>query len=323
MDVLADVLAANRIGGAVVAHLRACGEWGCGIDRLDQAAFHVISRGTCWLRLRGRDPVRLDQGDIAILPTGVEHVLATRRDGPVTPYGQLAAENARGGDGAADLDLGGDGALTKVICGKFQYASARPHPVLVQLPEVVHVPASGAGADADLQSLIRLLVSELDHPRPGGKTTLTRLSDVLFIYALRAWSASNEPTRPGWLYGLRDPDIAAALAGMHACPERPWSVEDLAATANLSRAAFARRFTALVGEPPLVYLTRWRMELAARHLRESDELVARIAERVGYRSEYAFSRAFSRMFDEPPGRYRRAHRVAEERHRHMEGSEAN
>jgi len=123
---------------------------------------------------------------------------------------------------------------------------------------------------------------------------LTRLTDVLFIYALRAWSASNEPARPGRLYGLRDPDIAAALAGMHGHPERPWSVEDLAELAKMSRAAFARRFTALVGEPPLAYLTRWRMELAARHLRESNDLVAHIAERVGYRSEYAFSRAFSR-----------------------------
>jgi transcriptional regulator GlxA family with amidase domain len=168
-----------------------------------------------------------------------------------------------------------------------------------------------------------LLVYELDHPRPGGRTTLTRLTDVLFIYALRAWSASNEPARPGRLYGLRDPDIAAALAGMHGHPERPWSVEDLAELAKMSRAAFARRFTALVGEPPLAYLTRWRMELAARHLRESNDLVAHIAERVGYRSEYAFSRAFSRAFDEPPGRYRRAHRASAELHRQIEANEAS
>jgi AraC-like DNA-binding protein len=110
---------------------------------------------------------------------------------------------------------------------------------------------------------------------------------------------------------------------MHGHPERPWSVEDLAELAKMSRAAFARRFTALVGEPPLAYLTRWRMELAARHLRESNDLVAHIAERVGYRSEYAFSRAFSRAFDEPPGRYRRAHQASAELHRQIEANEAS
>jgi len=177
--------------------------------------------------------------------------------------------------------------------------------LLSLLPPVLHVPADPV-AGTQIAAVVSLLASELGTRDAGARAAVARLLDLLLIHAVRAWSAGAADQRPSWLRALNDPIIARALAALHARPDEPWTIELLGAEVHLSRATLARRFTELVGEPPLTYLTRWRMDLAARRLNDTTEPVEAIARGVGYRSEYAFNRAFSRHRGQPPGRYRRA-----------------
>ena len=203
-------------------------------------------------------------------------------------------------------DLGGDGELTSLLCGNYHLDRSRPHPLVSQLPELIHL-RTGDGRHPQLTSAVELLRTELDGPRIGSSGIVPALIDSLLLYILRAWMDEFPRRAPGWAGALRDPAIAPALAAIHADPANGWTVESLAARAGLSRAAFARKFHLMVGEPPLTYLTRWRMTTAARMLRESDSALAAVAARTGYGSEFAFAKAFKREYGQAPGGYRRAH----------------
>ncbi|MFE0104564.1 cupin domain-containing protein [Streptomyces sp. NPDC059009] len=306
MDVLADVLTTTGFSGVLLAQLRSHGsEWGCGLDRLDTAGFHLIAEGTCWLRTADAPPLQLVSGDVALLPRGVPHQLTGDPEQQAVPYTELAAAHPPGRDNV--VELGGSGPVVRVVCGKFQYhGDTSRHPVLSALPEVIHVP--GMSADPELQGVVRLLAAETSQERPGAQAVATRLTDVLFVQVIRAWldrTGADDTGQRSWLTALRDPRIGAALSLMHEAPHRPWTVETLARDVAMSRPAFARQFKTLVGATPLAYLSRLRIDLAARLLRETDRLVSDIAEAVGYTSEFAFSRAFSRELGVPPGRYRR------------------
>jgi AraC-like DNA-binding protein len=309
VDVLADVLATTRLGGVLLAQVRTRGsDWGCAMERQDTAAFHVVAEGACWLQAAGRDPVQLLPGDCVLLLHGKQHSLTGTAGGHAVPYSELSAAYEPGPDGV--MDLGGEGAPVRVICGKFRYTGDSPHPVLSALPDVIHVP--GAPADPELQSVVRLLAAETGGTRPGARAVATRLTDVLFVQMLRAWLAQAQAGQ-SWLTALADPRIGTALSQLHDAPQRPWTVEDLAHGVSMSRPAFARHFKMLVGVSPLAYLSRLRIDSAARLLRETDEPVSRIAGTVGYTSEFAFSRAFSRERGIAPGRYRRTQSAGENR----------
>ena len=172
------------------------------------------------------------------------------------------------------------------------------------MPDVLHIPAHNA--EAGLDATLRLLAHELARPRPGAAAVLDRLVDILLVQILRIWLGANvERTGPAsWLSALTDPVAGPALAALHTQPDRQWTVAALAAGINVSTATLARRFTAKVGESPAAYLTRWRMDLAAQRLRDTDDTVGSIARSLGYTSEYAFNRAFARHRGTPPGRYR-------------------
>ena len=195
------------------------------------------------------------------------------------------------------------------MCGAYLLDRSRMHPLLAELPEIIHLPAR-VGRHPVLRGAIELLGAELDGaPRPGADAAVSALLDLLLLlHILRAWlqerSAASEDD--GWSAALRDPAVASALRAVHGDPAHPWTVGELAGVAGLSRAAFARRFTALVGRPPLTYLTWWRMTIAARLLRTTDLPHAAIARKIGYASEHAFANAFKREFTMPPGAYRRS-----------------
>jgi AraC-like DNA-binding protein len=307
MDALSYVLATNRVTGMVAMQLRAQGSWGLASDGIDDCAFLVVAQGSCWLRVAGHPPVQLVQGDVLMLPGGSPAALTSSRNGRARPSRELLAEHPPGADGV--VNLGGSGPAVHLIHGEFTFEHDRAHPVLSLLPPLLHIPSAPATGAGELSTVVHMLAAELAQPQPGSDTIVAHLADILFVHILRAWLTANDHPGPSWLGALRDSQIGAALTRLHAHPDRPWTTESIAAEVAMSRAAFARRFTRLVGEAPLAYLTRWRLNLAARRLRNTDDPIAAIAERVGYSSEYSFSRAFTRFHGQPPGRYRRQSRL--------------
>lgn len=302
MDVLTDVLHAAQLGGTITATVTAAAPWGFQMHATPFAAFHTLTQGTCWLRRPGTPPLQLSVGDVTLLPSGAGHVLSSSPTGPAQPYDELVAtlpDRHR-----HTIRLEGSGATTRIICGAYPYDRTIAHPLLARLPDVIHIPADQAERDTRIGETLRAITVEIADDAPGATMVVDRLVDVLFIQILRVWSRRRGDDGASWLLALRDPETAAALSAIHEHPDRPWTVESLARHVGLSRTTLARRFTALVGEPPLSYLTRWRLELAARQLRETDQAIPAIARRVGYTSEFAFSRAFRRARGLPPSRYR-------------------
>ncbi|AUY52633.1 AraC family transcriptional regulator [Streptomyces sp. CB01881] len=306
MDVLADVLSATKIGGTVTARVHAAGPWGIEFPHLPSAVFHHVSRGSCWLRLPGAGPLPLTAGDLVLLPAGTGHVMAGDPTGPTVRFEDVTRAQ-RSGPGTP-IDFPGPGPRTSLVCGGYRFDTHASHPLLT-LPPVLLLRADPSARRHDLTETLRMLTAELADPAPGSQTITDRLVDVLFVHVLRQWEASRDaPDRgAGWWAALRDAEVAAAISLIHEGPGRAWTVDALAREVGVSRATLSRRFTRLVGEPPLAYLTRWRLEIAARRLRDTKDSVTRIANSVGYTSEFAFSRAFTRHRGTPPSRYRATH----------------
>ena len=301
-DPLANVLDALRVRGAVLANVRARAPWGFHLGQKTGAVFHAVTGGSCWLRVSGEEPRQLREGDVVLLPSGASHTMASDRGGPAEPWERAA--KARTLDDRCDVVLHGDGDATELVCATYEYDRDVAAPLLSLLPSVLLVAGQDAIHESAVQTTLRLVRQELEARAPGWRTSVDRLFDVLFVHVLRAWAEPQGDGGASCLLALRDPVIARALAAMHGKPAAPWTTERLAREVNLSRATLIRRFTALVGVPPLAYLSQWRMDLAARELRLTGDPVSVIAHRVGYESEFAFSRAFSRWRGTAPGRYR-------------------
>ncbi|MEV4286331.1 AraC family transcriptional regulator [Nonomuraea bangladeshensis] len=299
MDVVSDAISAVHLGHPWFQRVRASGTWCARLDAYDGAGFHVVLKGNCRLVTDGGASVSLGVGDAVLLPHGTGHVIADARlDAEVAarkavPFEQWLGETSP----RARPDRDG----TEMICGRYWLDCSRMHPLMTELPEVVHLP-SRVGTHLELRAAIDLLAGELDEARPGSCVALPNLLDLLLVYMIRAWM--TETTSGAWPSALGDSVTAAALRAMHSHPAAPWSIDRLAAEAGVSRPTLARRFTALVGRPPMAYLTWWRVILAATLLRDTKETLAAIADRVGYGSPYALSHAFQREFGTTPGRYR-------------------
>ena len=203
------------------------------------------------------------------------------------------------------LRYGGGGDTTRLICGFLASDSVLSNPLLAALPRLFRIGMRGTDA-AWLETSMRFAASEAALARAGGATVLGKLSELLFIEAVRRYTETLPANERGWLAGLRDRFVGRALSLMHARPAHPWTVDALGRQVGLSRSALAQRFTALLGQPPMQYLARWRLQLAARQLRGGDVPLAVVAEDVGYESEAAFNRAFKREFGVPPAAWRRA-----------------
>jgi AraC-like DNA-binding protein len=299
-DVLTQVLETLGIQGRVFCRSELSAPWSLALPPSDFAHFHVLERGSGWIRLEGESAaIPLAGGDLVIVPHGGGHVLCDSPETPSVPLGRLVPRSEQG---HPVIRHGGGGAETRVICGSFQFQSPAESPLLSLLPPLIHI--RGA-AEEWLASTLQLLFYEARHDRPGAKAMLSRLTDVIFVQAVRIWMTNQPAEQAGWLGGLRDPQIGTALGLIHQAPERAWSVSALAREVAMSRSPFAARFTALVGEPPLAYLTRWRMHLALSLLQSDGLSVSEVAERVGYESAAAFSKAFKRRFGLAPGASRR------------------
>jgi AraC-like DNA-binding protein len=306
MDVLSDVIAVMRTGAPRSALVEWQAPWGQRFPAVPgSAGIQIVVRGGCWLVPADGEPFPLGTGDVVFCPRGERHGLAGARS---TPLAEHACDPRRvpafGRRQAGHANAGPPAAVT--LCGAYQLDAARPHPLLAGLPPLLHLPG-GLGHDPRLRAGVDLLVAELASPRPGTDALVPALLDTLLVYVLRAW-LSDQPAvdrATGWAAALTDPAVGAALAAIHRDPARPWTVAGLAAHAGLSRAAFSRRFTLLVGRPPMAYLSWWRLTTARRLLRDSDAPLSVVARQVGYGSEFAFASAFKREFRIAPGHYRR------------------
>jgi AraC-like DNA-binding protein len=303
MDALAAVLAVAGVRGVAAGTLSAGEQWGLTFDVIPCASFHAVTAGTAWLRTPGCADVHLMPGDVVLLPTGAGHVLGSAPDVTAVPFDRARAEQASVIGGGLQLGVGTP--QTRVLCARYQQDPAITLPLLSLLPEVLHIPSAQAGHPLD--TTLRLLAHEISHVQPGAAAVLNRIVDILFVQLVRAWldNGGTAKAPPAcWLGALTDPVAGPALAAVHADPGRDWAADSLAAFVGVSRATLARRFLAKVGESPAAYLTRWRMDLAAQRLRDTDDTVGVIARSLGYTSEYAFNRAFARARGAPPGRYR-------------------
>ncbi|MGP3955405.1 AraC family transcriptional regulator [Nonomuraea sp. 3N208] len=304
MDVLSDMLAIMRTGRPRSVRIEWHAPWGQRFPSAPgSAGFQVVLQGSCWLLPPDGAPVALSVGDVLFFPHGHGYALA---DSPATSVAEPQCDPLAEGGLFESASVAGSGPATVLLCGGYQLDAARAHPVLRELPELIHLPAQ-LGLHSELRAAVDLLGAEIRQPRLGADTIVSSLLDMLLLYILRArFDADNGQCElTGWALALSDPSISAALGAMHRDPAHPWTVAELAGRAGLSRAAFARRFTTLVGQPPLAYLTWWRLATAARLLQESDAPLGEISARVGYGSEFAFANAFKREYGLAPGRYRR------------------
>lgn len=274
------------------------------------AIYHLLVEGHCAAMLAdGSSRVELGPGDLLLLPQGEAHRMGSNLAlAPVRA--ELLVQPGPSG-GLPRIDYGGGGARTRFLCGYLACDRRLCRPLLGALPRHCRIQVGDGPATRWLAGLFEMGAAEGAAPRPGSETLVARLSELLFVDAIRRYVEALPVEQTGWFAGLRDPAVGRALAALHADPGRRWTADELARTAALSRSALTERFGALIGEPPMQYLTRWRMGLAAQALREGSEPVARIAERLGYESEAAFNRAFKRELGTPPAAWRRAQRAAQ------------
>ncbi len=314
MDILSDVLQSVRLTGAIFFDIQASEPWVAetpagetivgamfpGSEHL--ICYHVITEGSCWACMPGQPPLRLSAGDIMVLPHGDTHVLTSTPGLRRTP--DMAMYRVpRDGHLPVSISMGDPkGEAVHFVCG-FLGCDARPYnPLLTALPPLIVIKDHSGSV---LASYVRSALAESKEQRIGGQCVLGRLSELMFVHVVRRYLETLPEDRTDWLAGLRDPYVGRALAACHRNPTRAWTIESLARQAGLSRSALAERFTQFIGQPPMQYLTNWRMQLAANHLLGGMESVASIANRVGYESEAAFSRTFKRVVGTPPSQWRK------------------
>jgi AraC-like DNA-binding protein len=304
-DLVADALHLMRMTGTFYCRSELSAPWGLELPaREGVMSFHVVTRGSCYIATDGAETVKLDPGDLALVPHGAGHVLSSQPGTPAARQEDLPHETVS--ESYAVLRHGGGGAASTLICGAVRFDHPAASQLTAAMPRIITVRADGSLRGDWLQSTIRFIAEEAEQRRPGGETVITRLADVLVIQAIRAWLEKDPAGREGWLGALRDERIGRVLMMIHREPSRRWTVGSLAREGAMSRSAFAARFSSLVGETPMHYVTRWRMHVARARLQGADPGgLGELAGRVGYRSEAAFQRAFKRHVGAPPGRVRR------------------
>jgi len=322
-DTLSDVLRSVHLRGAVFYHLHFGNEWAAEAQPVKEIAgavipgaehvmeFHVIIKGSGWAAILGESPVPLEAGDIVMFPHGDAHVISSAPGIRPTPRSAEWVYSTRNDPKPISIafhtpnekSAGALQSTTTVACG-FLGCDLKPfNPLIAALPRLLHLPAASDGTW--ISQVMLQAVNASQNKRPGDEVVLERLSEMMFVDAVRRHVERLPEESTGWLSGLRDQRVGRALALMHENPSRSWTIDVLANEIALSRSAFHERFVRLIGLPPMQYLTQWRMQVAANLLRQSRLSVASIALDVGYESEAAFSRAFKRFVGAPPASWRR------------------
>jgi AraC-like DNA-binding protein len=313
LDAFSDVLRVIRLAGGVFLEAEFTAPW-CISGKISAdhckpflvtprhiIASHFVSQGRLQLRVEGGEAIEVRAGELVLLSHNDDHSFGSDLDTAAIPAHKFVQSQEAGG--IARIKHGGGGEATQVLCG-FLGSETSFNPLLSSLPPVLKLDVRATASGAWIESSFRFAVSEIAAGRMGSATVIAKLSELLFVEAVSQYVANLPAERRGWLAGLRDPQIGRALGLLHARPTQAWTAEGLALEVGMSRSAFAERFTSLIGQPPIQYLTLWRMHMAAQRLREGRGNVAQVALAVGYESEAAFSRAFKRQFGTSPGNWR-------------------
>lgn len=327
-DTLSDLLRAVRLHGALFYYVKGYPPWVVenphvreiipsimpGAEHMIE--FHGVVKGSCWASIPGESSIGLEAGDVVLFPQGDAHIMSSApgirassastalffsQRPPQLPYALSVKE--------ADLtmthldDDQHDCAI--VVCG-FLGLDVRPfNPLLAALPRVLRLSGSELGADSWVMTLLRAVVTESNSKRPGGEAVLARMSEMLFVEALRRHVDSLPEEHTGWLAGMRDHAVGRALSLLHEKPAEAWTLERLSEGVGLSRSSLHERFVHYIGQAPMQYLTQWRMQVASSMLRETNAKLMEVAMSAGYESEAAFSRAFKRVAGVSPGAWRK------------------
>ena len=318
MDALSEALRSIRITGALLFNAELTAPWGASTPRVDAIShllapgtehlvlFHLILEGSAVARVSDGAEVLLAAGDLAVLPHGDAHDLWSGRHAVLRDATELLPRIL---SGSIELERGGGGGdPTRFVCGYFGCDRDAARLLLAGLPPLLKVDVRGGRTGAWLEHAIRHTAAEVKSDQIGRRAVLSKLCEALFVEALCGYLATVPAEGTGWLAAVRDEATGHALALVHRDPGRAWTLVDLAAGSGVSRTVLTERFDRLLGESPLAYLGRWRLQVAARMLRTTNRVVLDIALEVGYASESAFNRAFKRRYGLPPGRYRQSQR---------------
>jgi AraC-like DNA-binding protein len=324
MDAFSEILSQVKLDGAVFFTAEFSAPWGftspgaekmaakmvpaAAADAMHLVLYHLLIEGAGVVEMEDGQRVELVSGDVVIFPHGDAHHMSSREaKRPFPNYGINAKISARD---LSPLHAGGGGDTARFVCGYLTCDRYLCRPILSGLPQVFKVNIRADRSGNWLENSILHLVEEAASGRVGSEAMLAKLSEALFVDTLRRYVASLPEQQTGWLSGARDPIVGKSLGLLHSRVAHPWTIAGLAEEVGISRSALVERFTRYLSEPPMTYLTRWRLQLAARSLEKTSRGVADIAAAVGYESEAAFNRAFKREFGHPPGRYRSDHRSA-------------
>lgn len=327
MDVLSDVLKTVRLTGSIFFTADLYEPWSVSSPQkellrlhVDKRAecislFHIITAGRCNFKTAKGNAFSVEQGSVIIFPHSHEHIMCSNFDLRPVPVAQLLTPETL--SGKANMKYGGTGTKVQLICG-YLLCDQRFNPLLGALPEII-VLSPGSGdtktslplevcrieAESWFLANLNQLAKEVLDKKSGGSAVITRLTEVMYLEVLRSYMNALPASSSGWLAAVRDPEIGRALKFLHAHPEEKWNVEDLAREVGVSRSAFARRFTEMLGESPIRYLTGWRMQLAKGLLQDRQLSVAMVAEKIGYDSDVTFNRAFHKHVGVPPAQWRK------------------
>ncbi len=333
MDILSDVLRVVRLSGAVFFTAEFSSPWAIDSPNPELLAsivlphaecmvlFHILTEGECFVLCKTYPSVKVEMGDVIIFPHGEPHTMCSHPGTKATPIRAVFSQSSL--DATPQVTFGGGGRKCRFICG-YLNCDQRFNPLVSALPTMLVVRSSNdyavveaidhngtrpaqvpQGSGTWLGTTLKFTINEAKAARPGNAAMLGRLTELMFVEILRQYMQQLPPGQRGWLAGLNDVHVGKVLRLMHANPAHDWTVPELAHEAGISRSALAERFTQLIGESPMRYLARWRVQLAKQMLRDGDSSIAEIAARIGYESEAAFNRAFKRSAGSPPASWRK------------------
>lgn len=308
MDWVSDVLLRMRLKGTLYFRTSFTSPWSVIVPPYeDVARFHFAHKGDCYVRVdKESSPVLLEQGDLIIITRGASHTLFCdlTTENTAQQLDKVIEESGFSGTGTMVYGQDVEGKETQLICGHFAFYENSTHPLIEALPTFLHIKNYGEPTGRWLENTLRVIGAEAGRNELGGDLIAQRLSEIIFAQALRIYLNSDGADQPV-AAGFANPNISLALTAFHKNPKQPWTLDDLAKVAGMSRTSFVTKFSELISMTPGNYMTHWRMQIACQDLLDTDASIISIAENVGYQSEAAFSRVFKKHFLSAPATFRR------------------